>query len=147
MKHLLVTLLLALAPLAARAADDNGLLNLPSPYPVAESLDRLEKVVQAKGAKVFTRIDHAAESKAVGMDLRPTQLLIFGNPKAGNPLMRIKQSIGLDLPMRVLAWEDENGKVTLTWNNPEYLAARHGTGADSAKLLPPVVKLIEAALK
>jgi uncharacterized protein (DUF302 family) len=146
MKNLITLFLLTFAAFSAQAVD-SGLASVASPYPVAESLDRLEKVVQAKGAKIFARIDHAAESKAVGLDLRPTQLLIFGSPKAGNALMRIKQSIGLDLPMRVVAWEDEAGKVHLTWNNPEYLAARHDTGADSAKLLPPVGKLIEAALK
>jgi len=99
MKNLIALLLLTFTAFSAQA-DDSGLANIASPYPVAESLDRLEKVVQAKGAKIFARIDHAAESKAVGLDLRPTQLLIFGSPKAGNALMRIKQSIGLDQQLR-----------------------------------------------
>ena len=147
MKSLLACFLLAIATLTAQAADETGLVNQLSPYPVAESLDRLEKVVTAKGAKIFARIDHAAESQGAGLTLRPTQLLIFGSPKAGNALMRLNQSIGLDLPMRVVAWEDEQGKVHLTWNNLDYLVARHGLAADTAKLLPPIGKLIEAALK
>lgn len=146
MKRALTILLFALLPLAA-SADDPGLVSRASPYSVAETLDRLESVLKAKGIKVFARIDHAAEAQVAGLSLRPTQLLIFGNPKAGTPLMRAKQSIGLDLPMKVLAWQDAQGQVRLTWNSPEYLILRHGLDPDQGKPLAAVGALVDAALK
>lgn len=147
MKHLLAAMLFAITPVAVQAADTAGLANRVSPYPVAETLDRLEAILKAKGVKIFARIDHAAEAQGVGMSLRPTQLLIFGNPKAGTPLMRANQSIGLDLPMKALAWQDAQGQVQLTWNSPEYLTGRHGLDAEFNKNLAAVGGLIEAALK
>ncbi len=147
MKHLLVVLLLAIAPVATQAAETTGLVSRVSPYPVTETLDRLEAVLKAKGVKVFARIDHAAEAQSAGMNLRPTQLLIFGNPKAGTPLMRANQRIGLDLPMKALAWQDTQGQVQLTWNSPDYLTGRHGLDAEFSKNLAAVGGLIEAALK
>ena len=150
MKHLLAIMLFAIAPVAtsfaAQAADNNGLISRVSPYPVSETLDRLEAVLKSKGVKIFARIDHAAEAQSVGMSLRPTQLLIFGNPKAGTPLMRASQSIGLDLPMKALAWQDAQGQVQLTWNSPDYLIARHDLDAEFSKNLAAVGGLIEAAL-
>jgi uncharacterized protein (DUF302 family) len=147
MKKLLAVMLLTIAPVAVQAADTAGLANRVSPYPVTETLDRLEAVLKSKGVKVFARIDHAAEAQSVGMSLRPTQLLIFGNPKAGTPLMRANQSIGLDLPMKALAWQDAQGQVQLTWNSPDYLTGRHGLDAEFNKNLAAVSGLIEAALK
>jgi uncharacterized protein (DUF302 family) len=147
MKQLLAVLLLAVAPVAVQAADTAGLANRVSPYPVTETLDRLEAVLKSKGVKIFARIDHAAEAQSVGMSLRPTQLLIFGNPKAGTPLMRANQSIGLDLPMKALVWQDAQGQVQLTWNSPDYLTGRHGLDAEFNKNLAAVGGLIEAALK
>ncbi len=113
--------ILILAAPAVRADGDSGLMQRPSPYPVAETLDRLEAVLQAKGTKVFARIDHASEAKGAGFDLLATQLLIFGNPKAGTPLMQAAPTVGLDLPMKVLVWQDAQGKVQVAWNSPEYL--------------------------
>lgn len=147
MKQLLAVLLLAVAPVAVQAADTAGLANRVSSYPVTETLDRLEAVLKSKGVKIFARIDHAAEAQSVGMSLRPTQLLIFGNPKAGTPLMRANQSIGLDLPMKALVWQDAQGQVQLTWNSPDYLTGRHGLDAEFNKNLAAVGGLIEAALK
>jgi len=151
MKQLLAVMLFAIVPVAtslsALAADSTGLISRASPYSVAATLDRLETVLKSKGVKVFARIDHAAEAQSAGMSLRPTELLIFGNPKAGTPLMRANQSIGLDLPMKALAWQDAQGQVQLTWNSPDYLTDRHGLDAEFNKNLAAVGGLIEAALK
>lgn len=146
MKHLFTALLLVLATHSVQAGD-NGLLTRASPYPVAETLDRLEAVLRAKGVKVFARIDHAGEAQGAGLSLRPTQLLIFGNPKAGTPLMRAAPRMGLDLPMKALAWQDEQGQVQLTWNSPDFLISRHGLDSAQGKSLAAIGNLIEAALK
>jgi len=124
-----ITLLpLLLSATLAQAAD--GLLTTPSPYSVADTMDRLERTVTAKGFRVFTRVDHAQGAAGVGMELRPTQLLIFGNPKGGTVLMQKGQSIGIDLPLKYLVWQDAGGKVWVGWNEPAYLATRHGLSAD-----------------
>ena len=155
MKHLVAVLLFAIVPVstpvaaqaAAQSAEGTGLISRISPFSVAATLDRLEAVLKAKGVKVFARIDHAAEAQSVGLSLRPTELLIFGNPKAGTPLMLASQSIGLDLPMKALAWQDAQGQVQLTWNSPDYLTGRHGLDVEFNKNLAAVGGLIEAALK
>lgn len=117
--------LLSLLVLPMVQAADNGLISKKSPYSVSETLDRLEAVVKKKGITIFVRVDHTAGAKKVGMELRPTQLLIFGNPKLGSPLMQSNQKVGIDLPMKALAWQDENGQVWLTYNDPAYMAGRH----------------------
>lgn len=117
--------LLSLLVLPMAQAADNGLISKKSPYSVSETLNRLEAVVKKKGITIFTRIDHAAGAKKVGKELRPTQLLIFGNPKLGSPLMQSNQKVGIDLPMKALAWQDDNGQVWLTYNNPSHMAGRH----------------------
>lgn len=122
-KRLLVFSLLSM--FAASAAADQGLVVKPSAYGVDETLDRLEQVLKTKGLTIFTRIDHSAGAANVGLDLRPTQVLIFGNPKMGTALMLSKQTAGIDLPMKVLAWKDEQGRVWLAYNDPAYLAGRH----------------------
>ena len=151
MKHLVAVLLFAIVPVstpvAAQSTESTGLISRISPFSVAATLDRLEAVLKAKGVKIFARIDHAAEAQGTGMSLRPTELLIFGNPKAGTPLMRANQSIGLDLPMKALAWQDAQGQVQLTWNSPDYLTSRHALDAEFNKNLAAVGGLIEAALK
>jgi uncharacterized protein (DUF302 family) len=96
---------------------------------VHDLIDRLVDFVQAKGATVYARIDHAANAAAVGLKLRPTELLIFGNPAIGTALIQEQQEIGLDLPLKVLAWEDENGEVWLTYDDDEWLANRHRLGS------------------
>lgn len=103
-----------------------GMLVKASHYSVTETLDRLEKVIMEKGITVFARVDHSAGAKKVDIPLPPTQLLIFGNPKLGTPLMQNQQTAGIDLPLKALAWEDANGKVWLAYNEPSYIAARHG---------------------
>ncbi|MGO1233938.1 MAG: DUF302 domain-containing protein [Marinobacter sp.] len=125
------------ASLLASAAE--GLVTLQSPHTATATMDRLESIVEEKGLTVFARIDHAAGAEKVGKSLRPTELLIFGNPKGGTPFMQCAQSVGIDLPLKALVWEDENGQIWLGYNDPEYLADRHGA-ADC----PVVPKLSEA---
>jgi uncharacterized protein (DUF302 family) len=110
---------------------EDGLITVASKYSVRDSLDRIEAEVKAKGMAVFARIDHAAGASSVAMQLRPTQVLIFGSPKGGTPLMQSNQAIGIDLPLKVLGWQDANGKVWLAYNDPGWLARRHRLDPDS----------------
>jgi uncharacterized protein (DUF302 family) len=105
-----------------------GIVSVESRFGVTETLDRLAETVTRLGLHVFARIDHMAGAQDVGLLLRPTQLLIFGNPKGGTPLMQDKQIAGIDLPVKALAWEDELGKVWLSYNAAEWIAVRHGLG-------------------
>ncbi len=101
---------------------EDGLVTIPTKYSVKEALDRLEAALKAKRVTIFARIDHAAGAATVDMPLRPTEVLIFGNPKAGTPLMQSNQTIGLDLPLKILSWQDASGKVWLTYNDPLWRA-------------------------
>jgi uncharacterized protein (DUF302 family) len=105
-----------------------GLITRRSIFGAKETMDRLEAVVKARGMSVFARVDHAAGAAAVGMALRPTELLIFGNAKAGTPLMQADQTVGIDLPLKALVSEDAAGMVSLTFSDPRWLARRHGLG-------------------
>ncbi len=120
----------------------NGLITIPSKYSVKQTLDRLEVALKAAGITIFARVDHAGGAAAVGMELRPTELLIFGNPKAGTPLMQADQMVGLDLPLRVLAWEDTTGKVNVTYNDVDWLAARYGLDATTAATREALAKVL-----
>lgn len=127
MRTTIKTLALALvlgSPLAAQA--DNGLISVKSAFDVNTTADRLEQALEAKGMTLFTRVRHSDAAEKVGIDLRPTQLLIFGNPKVGSPLIACAQSVAIDLPQKALISEDENHQVWLTYNDPRYLAQRHG---------------------
>jgi uncharacterized protein (DUF302 family) len=104
---------------------DDGIIRVPSPYGTNETIDRLESALKAKGMTVFTRISHSDGAQKAGFKLRPTVLLVFGNPKVGTPLMQCSQSVALDLPQKALAYQDETGKVWLAYNDPGYIAARH----------------------
>jgi len=121
---LLLTILFL--PVLAWADNAPELIKKQSAYDVKTSLDRLEEVLKNKGIIVISRIDHAANAEKVDMELRPTALLIFGNPKAGTVLMQMNPAIGVDLPMKALAWEDENGQTWLVYPSMEALAERHG---------------------
>jgi len=105
---------------------DHGVISKKSAHSVKDTLDRLESVLKKKGITVFARIKHDAGANAAGIELRPTELLLFGNPKLGSPMMVSQQTAGIDLPMKALAWEDEKGQVWLTYNDPAYIANRHG---------------------
>ncbi len=125
----------------AMAAD--GLITAASSFGPEETADRLESEITARGMTVFARIDHAAGATQVGMALRPTQVLIFGNAKGGTPLMQSDQTVGIDLPLKVLVWEDADGKTWLSYNDPKWIAQRHGLGADADR----VIDNLSAALK
>jgi uncharacterized protein (DUF302 family) len=106
------------------AAD--GLVTLPSSFGPKETMDRLEAEIKGNGLTIFAHIDHAAGATAAGLSLRPTDLLIFGNAKGGTPLMQAGQTIGVDLPLKILVWEDASGQTWLSFNDPHWLAKRHG---------------------
>jgi len=135
----LLVLLTLPAPVGATA----GLVTKRSAYPVAETMDRLERAVRDRGLGVVARVDHAAAAQKVGLTLRPTQLLIFGNPKAGTPLMQSAPSSGIDLPLKALAWEDDKGQVWLAHNDPGWLAARHGV-TDHAEVIRAITGALDA---
>ncbi len=124
-----------------------GLTTVPSAHGVKDTIDRLESDVKSKGMTIFARVDHAAGAKAVGLALRPTELLIFGNAKGGTPLMQASQTIGIDLPLKALAWEDADGKVWLSYNEPAWLAARHGLPAGIAEATQRLTSAIAAVSK
>jgi uncharacterized protein (DUF302 family) len=128
-------------------AQENGLVRVPSRYPVEETVQRLQTTFAAKGLQVFALIDHSGEAAKVGLKMRPTKLLIFGSPKGGTPLMVASPSLAIDLPMKALVAEDETGKVWLTYNNPEYLKERHGVPEDLIKNLAGAGPLMEKAVE
>ena len=109
-----------------------GLTTIKSSHAPRETMDRLETAVTAKGLTVFARIDHAEGASAVGLSLLPTEVLIFGNAKGGTPLMQAVQTIGIDLPLKALVWQDAAGDTWLSWNDPAWLAARHGVSGAEA---------------
>lgn len=129
------------------AAADNGMIHLRSPYSVPETLRRLESLLQARGVAIFARIDHSGEAEKAGVKMRPTQLLIFGSPKQGTPLMVASPTLAIDLPLKALAWEDASGKVWLSYNTPEYLKQRHNIPDELLKNISGVGALLEKALE
>jgi len=102
-----------------------GLLSIRSRFGPNETMDRLEAAIRAQGMKVFARIDHAAGASEAGLELRPTEVIIFGNARGGTPLMQSVQTIGIDLPLKALVWEDASGKTWLSYNEPRWIAQRH----------------------
>ena len=104
----------------------SGIINKPSNHSVDETVEKLKGILQAKGVSLFALIDHSGEAQRVGIKMRPTKLLIFGSPKAGTPVMLAAPSSALDLPLKILIWEDIQGKVWVSYNSPEYLRERHG---------------------
>jgi uncharacterized protein (DUF302 family) len=122
------------------AAD--GLIKVQSSHGPAETMDRLVVEIRAKGLTVFARIDHASGAKEAGLTLRPTELLIFGNAKGGTPLMQSNQEIGIDLPLKALVWQDASGNSWISYNDPGWLAKRHGLGPE----VEPPVKAMTALL-
>ncbi len=144
-----LVVLFSVLSIATAAAADNGLMVKPSAYSVAETLDRLERVLQEKGLTIVARVDHSAGAAKAKLNLRPTQLLIFGNPKMGTALMQSNQGIGIDLPMKVLAWQDDQGRVWISYNDPAYLAGRHQVqdrGEVIKKMTGALAKLTDKAV-
>lgn len=104
----------------------NGIVNKPSNHSVDETVEKLKGILQAKGVSLFALVDHSGEAEKVGMKMPPTKLLIFGSPKAGTPLMLAAPSVAIDLPLKILVWEDDHKQVWVSYNSPEYLRQRHG---------------------
>ncbi len=140
MRHLFLALI-SLLCFVSMAFADNGLISIKSSHDVQRTADRLENTLRGKGMTVFIRINHAEGAQKVGKKLRPTELVVFGNPKVGTPLMQCSQSVAIDLPQKALIWEDEAGHVWLSYNDPKYLAKRHGITE-----CVNVIKKIEKAL-
>jgi len=126
---------------------NTGLITQASPYSVKETIERIASLVQSKGMTIFSRIDHAENAIQVGLPLRPTELIVFGNPKAGTILMQDNQISGLDLPFKVLAWEDESGKTWLTYNDPAWIAERHHLSDRSTPTVNSIKKGIEGIVE
>jgi len=119
---------------------DNGIITLPSQHSVDQTVEKLQALLRAKGVTLFALVDHSGEAAKVGMKLPPTKLVIFGNPKAGTPLMLAAPSVAIDLPLKILVWEDALGKVWLSYNSPAYLQQRHGL----PEALVPNIAVVEA---
>jgi len=129
----------------AHAADT--LVTKESHYSVAETIDRIERAVTDKGMLLFARINHADEARKVGLEMPPSELLLFGNPRGGTALMLAAPTVAIDLPMKALAWQDQAGRVWLTYNAPVLLPVRHGLAAELAARLDPVGTLLERAVE
>lgn len=131
---------------SATAAD--GLISVKSPYSAKETMTRLESIVKDRELKVFAKIDHAAGATTIGKTLRPTELLIFGHPKGGTPLIECAQTAGIDLPLKALVWEDAGAQVWIAYNDPLYLAQRHGvaTCPVAEKLAKALADIVAAVI-
>lgn len=135
---LMSALALMLVPVASAA---EGLVAVKSPYSAKVTMDRLEAAVRQRGLTVFARVDHAAGAARVGKSLRPTEVLVFGNPKGGTPFMECTQTVGIDLPLKALVWEDAAAQVWLGYNDPAFLAKRHDVAQCPA--VEPLRKALE----
>lgn len=146
MKRLLAVSIFSLLAIGAVAVgrpakNENGLVQIKSAYSVDTTAQRLADSIEVKGLKLFSRIDHAAGAQSVNQSLRPTRLLIFGNPKVGTPLMQCDRKVAIDLPQKALIWEDDTGQVWVGYNSPRYLQARH-----NLKDCGPLLDKIETVL-
>ena len=124
-----------------------GLMQVASPYSVDETVQRLESVLAQRGLQVFALVDHSGEAAKVGMKMRPTKVLIFGSPTGGTPVMVAAPTVAIDLPLKALISEDNNGKVWVTYNSPEYLQQRHGIPDDLVKNIAGVGALVAKAVE
>ena len=125
----------------------SGVIDVSSRYSVPETLARLQSILKEKGITVFALIDHSGEAEKAGLSMRPTQLLIFGSPKGGTPLMVAAPRLAIDLPLKALAWQDEQGRVWLSYNTPEYLHERHGFPAELMKNIAVIGALVQKAVE
>ena len=126
---------------------DRGIIDVPSRYSVPETLERLEAILKEKGITVFALVDHSGQAEKAGLKMRPTQLLIFGSPKSGTPLMVAAPRLAIDLPLKALAWQDEHGQVWLSYNSPEYLQQRHGFPMELMRNIAGIGALIQTAVE
>lgn len=140
MKTIGASLVAVLLTLTSTAWGAEGLIAVKSPHGPKDTMDRLETLLKQKGLTIFARIDHAAGAARIGQTLRPTEVLIFGNPQGGTPFMQCAQTVGIDLPLKALVWQDASGQVWLGYNDPSFLAQRHGAS------LCPVTENLKKAL-
>lgn len=140
MKYAVSVLVMLTLVMSSQTWGADGLIAIKSPYSPKDTMDRLESLLKQKGMTIFARVDHAAGAAKVGKTLRATELLIFGNPQGGTPFMECAQTVGIDLPLKALVWEDSTGTVWLAYNDPAYLAQRHGVSQC------PVVENLSKAL-
>jgi uncharacterized protein (DUF302 family) len=127
------------------AAD--GLTTLPSNFAPKETVERLAAEIKARGMTVFARIDHQAGAAGVGLSLQPTEVVIFGNAKGGTPLMQAGQTVGIDLPLKALVWQEPSGKTWMSYNDPQWIARRHGLGQEAQKTVTAMAALLDAVAK
>ena len=128
-------------------SDDKGIVDLPSHHTVDETVERLKGILEAKGVTLFALVDHSGEAQKSGMKMPPTKVLIFGSPKAGTPVMLAAPSIAIDLPLKILVWEENSGKVWISYNSPEYLHERHSVPRELMPTLEVVAALAAKAAK
>ena len=149
MKALQLFLVFTLALMISVAGAADGLIAVKSPYSAKDTMDRFATVVKERSLNVFARIDHTAGAAKIGKSLRPTEVIVFGNPQGGTPFMECAQTVGIDLPLKALVWQDASSQVWLGYNDPEYLAKRHGIpGCPVAvKLGKALAGMTEAALQ
>ena len=126
------------------SADKNGIVRVTSKHPFAETVERLESTVLSKGLTVFARIDFSCDAAKAGLEMRPTRMLVFGNPKAGTPLMVAAPTVAIDFPLKVVVSEDGGGVVSLSYNSPDYLMARHGIPEALLKNISGIAPMVEA---
>ena len=124
----------------------NGIITHPSPYSVATTIDRLEAILKSKNIHIFTRIDQTGAAQQAGLDMPPTQLLIFGNPKAGTPIMLAEPLSAIDLPLKALAWQDSEGRVWLSYNDPQYFQQRFSLSTEIVAPIAGIGTLLQQAL-
>jgi uncharacterized protein (DUF302 family) len=125
---------------------DNGMAHLSSPYRFAETIKRLESLLQAQGLAIFCRIDHSGEAEKAGLKMPPTQVIIFGNPKGGTPLMIASPTVAIDLPLKALIWEDGEGRIWVSYNSPEYLGQRHNIPGALLKNIAGIGPLLQKVI-
>lgn len=149
MKVLQLFLVFTLALMISVAGAADGLISVKSPYSAKDTMDRFAAVVKERSLNVFARIDHAAGAAKIGKSLRPTEVIIFGNPQGGTPFMECAQTVGIDLPLKALVWQDASSQVWLGYNDPVYLAKRHGIAGCpvAVKLGKALAGMTEAALQ
>ncbi|HTT38898.1 MAG TPA: DUF302 domain-containing protein [Burkholderiales bacterium] len=140
-------MLMAAAAITPDAKVDNGVENVASNYSVSETIDRLEAIAKSKQLMVFARIDFSGDAARAGLSMPPTQMLIFGNPKAGTPLMLAAPSVAIDLPLKAVAWQDGSGRVWLSYNAPDYLRRRHGLPETLLPNIAGIQALVEQAAR
>lgn len=129
------------------STSDSGIIDVPSMHSVEQTVEKLKGILRDKGITLFALIDHSGEAEKVGMKMRPTKLLIFGSPKAGTPVMLAAPSIAIDLPLKILVWEDAGGKVWVSYNSPEYLSKRHAVPDDLARNIAAAGMLAQEVVK